>query len=262
MIVWLVALALAAQPSTGAPGPAVFDHEHAALGRFLAGAVDARGVDYAALGQRRSVLDGYLEDVASAPVDTFDDAQRLALYVNAYNAHTLAMVLDAGPPASIKDLDDGNPWDARRFSVGGRALTLNQMEHEHARKLADGRVHAVISCASKGCPPLPAEPLVAARANAQLDAASRRWAATNAFEIRGSQVLLSRIFEWYADDFTSSRQGDIPNVEGPAEAALWFLVNHVEPEVAARLTSGALTPAWQPYDWSLNAAPPREPDYP
>lgn len=229
-----------------------FDHGHAAFGAVLEEAVGPEGVDYGVLAGRRAALDAYLDGLRRAPVTTFDAGQQLAFWVNAYNALTLALVLDAGVPASIRSIDGGNPWERPVFVVGDQTLTLNQIEHERARPLADGRVHAVLNCASKGCPPLPPDPLSATGLDAQLDAAAARWAASNAFRVEGDRVLLSQVFDWYGTDFVGETKGDIPKAEGHAEAALWFLSRFVPAEVGAQLTSGALEPSWMPYDWSLN----------
>ena len=229
-----------------------FDHTHADLGAFLSGAVSAAGVDYGALASRRSKLDAYIADVAEANTEGFSNSQKLALYVNAYNAYTLAVMLDNGPPSSIMDLDGGKVWETRTFLVAGTEMTLNEMEHGRARRLTDGRVHAVVNCASKGCPPLPPTPLTASGQSAQLDRATRTWAATNAFSLQGDTIALSKIFDWYSDDFTSENQGDIAGVDGKAENALWFLSRYVDDGTKDKLLSGTLTATWQDYDWSLN----------
>jgi hypothetical protein len=174
------------------------------------------------------------------------------LYVNAYNAYTLATMLDGGPPASIRDLDGGKVWDTRKFVVAGESLTLNQIENDRVRKLGDGRIHAAVNCASKGCPPLPPKPLTATDQGAQLDEDARRWTRTNAFAISGSTVKLSMVFDWYGDDFTRENQGDIAGVDGEAENALWFLSKHADPATKQKLLSGTLTAGWQEYDWALN----------
>ena len=231
-----------------------FDHTHAAFAEVLDGAVSVAGVDYSTIGSRRAKLDAYLKTVAEADASGFDQGQKLALYVNAYNAYTLQTMLDAGAGVSILDLDGGKVWDTRTFPVAGQTLTLNQMEHENARKLADGRVHAVVNCASKGCPPLPPSPLKGSGIDAQLTAAAKTWASHNAFRLEGDTVALSKIFDWYGDDFTSVKaERDLPKVDGKEEQALWFLSSYVDDATKAKLLSGSLTATWAEYDWSRNS---------
>jgi len=238
--------------SSAVAGGGGFDHDHGAFAAFLRGAVDGVLVDYTLLATRHAMLDQYLETIAEVDASAFTPAEKLALYVNAYNAYTIDLVLDANLPKSIRDLDGGKVWDTRTIRVARSNLTLNQIEHEHARKLADGRVHAVINCASKGCPPLPPTPLTSTGQQEQLDEAVRRWAATNAFRLEGETVKLSMIFDWYGEDFADARKGDLAKVDGEAEAAFWFLARYTDRATSAKLTSGTLGAAWMEYDWTLN----------
>lgn len=245
------AFALAVAPIARADGGA-FDQSHAQLAAFLRGAVTDTGVDYGLLASRRGVLATYLSQVAAADTTAWSNAQKLALYVNAYNAYTLATMLDNGPPSSIQNLDGGKVWDVRTFAVAGQQMTLNDLENGHARKLADGRIHAALNCASKGCPPLAPTPLTATNQGAQLDEDARRWVRTNAFRLTGATIELSMIFDWYGGDFAAQNQGDIAGADGEGENALWFLSKYADDATKQKLTSGALTVAWQTYDWSVN----------
>ncbi|MFT4625055.1 MAG: hypothetical protein ACI8PZ_003721 [Myxococcota bacterium] len=241
MIAWMVTAALA--------GEGAFDH--ATFGAFLDGAVADNGVSYSTLAARRATLDTYLAELAALSLDGLSTPDQVALWVNAYNANTLATVLDAGPPASIRDIDGGEVWKTRSFTVAGQTVTLDDMEHRRARPLTDGRIHAVVNCASKGCPPLPPEPIRGAALSAQLDAASRRWAKINAYSWQGDTLQLSKIFDWYAEDFVSGRVDGVsdPKIAG----AVGFLVRFVDAEEAARIRAAAGTAGWQDYDWTLNA---------
>jgi hypothetical protein len=221
-----------------------FDHEYAAFASFLSGAVSDSGVAYDTLAGRRELLDQHLSAIAAADVDSFSRAQKLAFYVNAYNGYTLKLILDERPK-SIRDLDGGDVWKVRKWAVAGGMLTLDQMEHTHARQLADGRVHAVVNCASKGCPPLPPKPLRASGLESQLDQAARRWVRTNAFVQDGGTVRLNKIFDWYATDFTKWATEDLAAADDKQDAAIGFLRAYGG-EVAAEAV------AWNPYDWSLN----------
>lgn len=241
---------LSAVAALAAPG--AFDHSHPQLAAFLQGAVSETGVDYGLLATRRPTLDAWLAEVKTADPTGWTDAQKLAFYVDAYNAYTLATVLDAGPPASIRDLDGGKVWDTRRFGVAGESLTLNEIENGRVRKLGDGRVHGVLNCASKGCPPLPPTPLVAANQEAQLDEGVRRWVRTNAYVLEGTSLKLSMVFDWYGEDFARENHGDLANVDGEAENALWFLSRFADPATKQKLLSGTLSVGWQTYDWALN----------
>lgn len=222
-----------------------FDHTHAAFEKFLGGAVTTAGVDYTDLQTRKDVLDGYLSEVANANADGFSKEQQLAFYVNAYNAYTLNLILTE-KPGSILDLDGGKVWQTRKMGVARKSMTLNDLEHGTIRKLEDGRVHAVVNCASKGCPPLPAKPLQPENLQGQLDAAAKHWVSVNAYKVDGSVAQVSKIFNWYAEDFTGMAKDQATDDE-KFKAAAKFITKY----------GGDLTPVksyeWADYSWKLNA---------
>jgi hypothetical protein len=255
LVLGLSLVACAGAPPEG-PSTAAFDHDHAAFAAVLDGAVTPDGrVRYGLLRQREQALDAYVEGLATAPVAGFDRAQQLALWVNAYNAITLSIVVDHPELKSIRELDGGEVWKTRTFTVAGERLTLDQLEHQKARPLTDGRVHAVLNCASVGCPPLPPRPLVGRSIDPQLDAAARHWVGTNAFKQTGDTLQLSEIFKWFSGDFVGFRESAIPGANEAQTRALWFIAKFSDDRTASRVTVGALKLAWQEYDWSLNSAP-------
>ncbi len=233
-------------------GAPTWDHTYAALDAFYAGAVQTDGVDYVLLGTREAQLTGWLDLAATAPVSTFTRDQALAFWIDAYNAITVSVVLDAGAINSIRDLDGGEVWKVRRFEIGGQTLTLDQIENQRIRSFGEPRIHAVVNCASKGCPPLPPRAVRADRLEADLEAGAKRWAASNAMRLDGDTVKLSQVFDWYSADFARYATS-VPTIADPKVAgALGFLSAYVEPQTAAKLRGGALKPTWAPYDWSLN----------
>lgn len=233
-----------------APAPAA-PLDHQPWQAVLSAHVGADGrVDYAAI-EASGALEGYVAALATATEPQDPDA-RLAFWINAYNALTVDLVADAWPLSSIRDLDAGKVWDTRRFVVAGQALTLNQVEHERIRPLGDGRIHAAVNCASLGCPALAREAYQGPTLQAQLDAAARRWVATNAWvaDRAAGTVRFNQIFEWYADDFVRATP---PPGQGGAlgQAAAW-VAGYAPVADAAWLRSGAFQAAWADYDWSVN----------
>lgn len=243
-----------ASTSASAASVAAFDHDHAAFAAFLKGTVYPGGVDYRALASRRDALDAYLGTLAGVDAQALEPSQRLALWVNGYNAATISLVLNHPDLRSMKDLDDGQVWKRRTFDIGGESLTLDSLEHERIRTIADGRIHAVLSCAARGCPPLPSEPLRANTLEAQLTRAAQTWVQTNAFELRDGTVYLSEIFKWFPGDFVDYRKAPIPGTNEAQTRALWFIATFAQGGVAAQLTDGVYPVAWEPYDWALNRA--------
>ncbi len=228
-----------------------FDHTHGAFDSVLDGAVSNAGVNYGTIAGRRAQLDAYLEDVANADVSGFSRNQKLAFYINAYNGYTLKLILDHPGIASIRDLNNGNPWDAEHFPVAGESLTLNDMEHRRVRQWGDARIHAAVNCASRGCPPLGPDAFTASGLDVQLDRAARRWVSTNAYQWSASSLQVSEIFTWYDEDFVKwAETRELPTADHQDTVA--FLQAYGadfsgHPTTARELSIDAL-----PYDWSLN----------
>jgi hypothetical protein len=128
--------------------------------------------------------------------------EKAAGLINAYNALTLQWILDHYPVKSIKSTS--SPWDAKRHNVGGRQVSLNEIEHDTLRPQVGYRAHAVLVCAAKSCPPLWNHAYDAGKLDEQLDDAMRRWLARddlNHFAPGEKRMELSKIFSWYGKDF-------------------------------------------------------------
>ena len=212
-------------------------------------------VDYAALkGDVR--LDAYLGQIAATDPAAFPSAKaRFAYWINAYNAYTLKLVAEHYPISSINDLATGGryaaqligktPWDIRFADAGGRKLTLNEIEHEILRKeFKDARLHFAIVCAALSCPILRSEAYVPERLDEQLDLQGRwffRW--RNRFDPETKQATLSKIFDWFAEDFGANQT-----------ELLRFVAAYAPAPIAASLS--AEPEKWKLnytfYDWGLN----------
>lgn len=226
--------------------PARATVDHALLDRVLKAHVQDGRVDYGALKAAPGDLDAYLAVLADAPFGDLDRDGKLALLINAYNAFTLKLMIDHGPVASIQDIPAGERWDAERWTLGGRTVSLTAIEHEELRtKFVEPRVHFAINCASVGCPPLRGEAYVPERLDAQLEDQARtihgdvRWLRVqHNSALKHHTVHLTRLYLWYADDFAQ--------VDGTplAFASRWV------PE----LGEGRWEIAWLDYDWSVNGS--------
>lgn len=208
--------------------------------------VDAHGmVNYAAL-QDDTTLDAFTDALATA-TEPDSPPEKMAFWINAYNALTLDLIADNYPLSSIRELDSGDPWSGRMFTVAGQSVTLNHIEHQILRPMGDPRVHAAINCASRSCPPMPPEPLSGNTLDAQLEAASERWLRSNGITIDAAEgsVLISKIFDWYGEDFITAE-------ESKEVAATRFAANYLT-EQSAYLTSSSYTTSYMSYDWGLNS---------
>ena len=159
-------------------------------------------VDYAALSrQSLPALDAYIATLAQPWPASLTPAETKAAMINAYNALTVRWVASHYPIPSI--WRTRHPFTEVRHTVNGRRYSLDQIETE-LRDLGDPRVHSVLVCAARSCPPLRSEAYLAEKLDAQLDDNTRRWLAVpslNTVDPATGAAEVSQIFEWYRGDF-------------------------------------------------------------
>ncbi|THV61661.1 DUF547 domain-containing protein [Flagellimonas alvinocaridis] len=167
--------------------------------------VDEDGdVDYGGLQKEVSRLDTYLGELSTNPPATsWSKNEKLAYYINLYNAGTVKLIVDHFPVESIKDIP--NRWDKEWLRVGNDVLSLNDIEHKILRKMNEARIHFAINCASYSCPKLLNSAFTAENMEDQLHQAALDFIndpKRNQFE--GNTAYLSKIFKWYKGDFTEN----------------------------------------------------------
>jgi hypothetical protein len=163
-------------------------------------------VDYAGLKYEEKLLDSYLESLAGTDIAVLSRKEKFAFYANAYNAWTIKLILSGYPGiTSIKDMGSllKSPWKKKFVRIGGKVVTLDHIEHDILRpQFKDPRVHFVVNCASKGCPPLLEKPLTGISLDAQLDSATKNFINNPRFNrIEGNRIYVSSIFKWFKEDF-------------------------------------------------------------
>lgn len=223
------------------------------LGEYVA---DGR-VDYAALckDDRLDVYTRYLS--AIDPESLPSDADKLAFWINAYNAFTLKLICDNYPVKSINDLHTGGrivghvikktAWDKKFIEINGKELTLNNIEHDIIREhFDDPRIHFALVCAAKSCPPLRSEAFAADRLDEQLDDQGRVFFAQtdkNRVDADKKTVYLSKILDWYEGDFGDGKKD-----------VLAYIARYLPGDVAEdiRANPGDWQVKYTDYDWALN----------
>ena len=248
-----------------APG---FDHSHhqwdALLQRYVVGST----VRYRVWARDRGGLDAYVRSltrVTGEQFGEFTEPQKLAFWINAYNAFTIQVVLDhypirphllsLSPANSIRQIS--GVWDDFYLKAGGGRYSLNQIEHEILRaKFGEPRIHVAINCASVGCPPLRQEAFQASRIEEQLEDQATRFARIP-LQVRldrGKKILyVSKIFSWFGADFIGNYSWKGPGrLDAGERAVLAFLHRHLPPEERSFLESTPVRIRYLDYDWHLN----------
>jgi hypothetical protein len=249
--------------------PAGFDHSHAAWSALLRKHVrvvrggPATQVAYAGFKTDRAALKAYLDSLSAVTPATFGGwakAERQAFLINAYNAFTVELILTRYPDLkSIKDLGGTvrQPVEAEvDMHCLGDKVSLDDIEHTHAAQARP--TTTTRGCTSRSTAPASAarrcakRPIVAARLDAQMDEQTLRFMSDrtrNRFNAQRGRLELSKIFDWYGEDFRLGHRG-IGSL--PAFAARYAdQLADASPD-RERIRAGGVDIAHTDYDWALN----------
>lgn len=194
-----------------------FDHSHSEFDLILKKYVVNGFVKYKDLSKDRVALTQYLKSLSSLTANEYKDfnnAQKMAFLINAYNAFTIELILnnypiksigDIGGPIRLVNLARGAPWKNYKFPLLGADRTLDWIEHSKLRiDFNDPRIHFAINCASIGCPALRKESYKAKNLDAQLQDSMLSFLndkTKNSYNKEKGILTLSKIFDWFKSDF-------------------------------------------------------------
>lgn len=175
------------------------------------------------------------------------DPDRIAFWINAYNAFAIQGILDGYSPRTL--------WGryrffiARDYRVGGESINLYDLERRILIPFQEPRIHFAIVCASQSCPKLQSWAYRGDRLDEQLDRVTRAFVndpSRNRFDRERRVAYLSKIFDWYGDDF-AAQAGSVQR----------FVARHIDdPALAKEMASVPYSVEFLEYDWSLNGPPP------
>ncbi len=198
----------------------------------------------------KQLLDEYIANLQSVGISLFDRPEQKAYWINLYNALTVKTVLDHYPVNSIREINispglfSAGPWGAKQVTVEGVELSLDDIEHRILRPIwEDNRIHYVLNCAALGCPDL--WPVAVNPDNLEriLDQAAFNFInLEHGVKFDGGRMTVSKIYEWYDEDFGGSDEGVIAHLmeygRGPLQRDIQRRVGLVKTD----------------YDWWLNDA--------
>ncbi len=210
--------------------------DHTAWDQLLQKYVDKAGnVDYAELQKNKSSLERYLKNLQqNVPTTSWNKNEQLAYWINVYNTFTIKLIIDNYPLKSIKDLHNGNPWDIKWIKLGDKTYSLNNIENDIIRpKYKEPRIHFAVNCAAKSCPPLLNKAWTASNLETNLANQAQKFINNTKYnQISTSVVNISKIFDWYKEDFDD-------------------LINYLNQFSTTKINNTAKI-TFIAYDWALN----------
>lgn len=209
---------------------------HKLFDKLLNKYVTAAGlVDYSALKSNVAQLDAYIATLETSNISsTWSREEKLAFWINAYNAYTIKLILNNYPVQKITDLHGGKPWDHKWIKLDGKTLSLNNIENDIIRPtFKDPRIHFAVNCAAKSCPPLLNAAFEPSTLSAQLESQTKKFINNPKYNtLDKSAITVSKIFDWYGVDF-----GDVAT----------YIAKY-----ASTIVKPSATVSYSEYDWSLN----------
>ena len=202
-------------------------------------------VDYQGFKKEEGKLDRYLRILEKTDPKTLSRKEQFAFYIDAYNAWTIKLILSGYPGIkSIKDLGSlfKSPWKKKIARIDGDVISLDNIEHDILRpRFKDPRIHFVVNCASKSCPPLRSEPYEGDVLDNQLTEMAKTFInAPERNHLQRNTLYVSSIFKWYSEDFNDDIVG--------------FFTKYAQGELRDGLKkhAGEIEVEYLDYDWTLN----------
>lgn len=204
---------------------------------FFKAHVEDGKVAYSKIYEDQTGLNELLNIAEGISVSKDDAKNYQAFWINAYNISVIKGIIDNYPTKS--PLDNTGFFDKTTYSLAGKNITLNDIEHKLLRaQFNDARFHFVLVCGAVGCPPLISKAYLPDTLDAQLDVQTKK-AINGSFikvNAKKKRVQASQIMEWYKGDFKMNGMDEID------------FINKYRTEKL----EGKWKLSYFPYDWNLN----------
>lgn len=204
---------------------------------FLKEHVSNGKVAYSNIHSNQKTLNDLLKIAEGISVSKNDAKVYQAFWINAYNLSVIKGIIDNYPTNS--PLDNKGFFDKTTYSLGGKKITLNDIEHKLLRaQFKDARFHFVLVCGALGCPPLINKAYLPNTIDAQMDRQTKI-ALNGTFlkvNTKKKRVYASQIMEWYKGDFTMKGEKEID-----------FINKYREEKIPNNFKI-----SYFPYDWKVN----------
>lgn len=226
------------------------EFSHALFEQVLEAHVQDGVVDYPAI-QTDGRFTAYLAQVERVAPDTLGTRhERLAFWINAYNAFAMKGIVDQSSPANV--IGRYRYFIGRTYRVGGATINLYDLERQVLiKQFQEPLIHFAIVCASASCPKLPPWAYQPNQLDRQLDVAARAFIndpTRNRFDRKQRIASVSKIFDWFEEDFVRA-----------AGSILAYVARYVDdPALAKELAQPGYRIEFLDYDWRLNGIPPKE----
>ena len=217
--------------------------DHSTFDNLLKKYVDQTGmVNYTAF-QNDKEFNDYIATIGTADIDNLSKNDKLAFYINAYNATVIKNVLDHWPIKSPLEVDGF--FNKIKHRVAGKEMTLDELEHKYTLTIEPVLSHFGLVCGAKSCPKLIAKAYDGRGVIVQLNENAMFFLndiKNNRIDRENSILYLSEIFKWFPEAF-EEKYGSLKNTA----------INFMNEEDKLFLEDNEVEIKFIKYNWQLNA---------
>lgn len=234
--------------------------DYSDLDRVLKRCVTGKFVDYHSLVEDHAELDlyiGYIRRLPRARVDGMTENERLAFWINTFNALTLKSIIDAWPVMSIKRIDG---FREKLWTVAGKPTTLDNIRMKYlGYDIGDPRAYLATCDGTAGSPPLKPYVFTPDKIQEQLDKVARE--AVNdpeftVFQAERHTLEVNNNLYWFREFFVKKYpdQGRFKDLRPEQAAIINFIEEYAEGLLKAELqASDKWVVGTNNYGWMLNS---------
>jgi len=216
--------------------------DHSIFDALLSANVDDSGmVNYRAFINNQQFAT-YIETIENANLSKLTNEDKLAFYINAYNATVIKNVLDYLPIKSPMEVDGF--FNKIKHTIAGKEITLDELEHKYALKIEPTLSHFGLVCAAVSCPKLLTKAYNGKSVYEQLEINAKEYLndpTKNQLDRENKILYLSEIFKWFKDSFVK-KYGSLK------ETAIQFMSD----DNRAFLMNNEASVKFLKYNWKLN----------
>lgn len=162
------------------------------------------------------LLNDYIKNMSEINIDHYNRREQLAYWINLYNALTVKTIKKYYPVSSVQEINISpglfsvGPFGANLVTVTNTPLSLDDINNRIIRPIwSDPRTHYALNDGTIGAPNLSKTAYNGSTLDQQLnDAATGYINSLRGVQIIEGKLILSKIYEWYAEDF-GGNVGDI-----------------------------------------------------
>lgn len=197
-------------------------------------------LDYKGLRKNKAILDIYLNQLEETiPLKNWSSKKAKAFWMNAYNAYSIKLIIDSYPLKKLTDIKikGKSAWKIPFAKVGKKTYSLDYIEHKILRRWHDDpRIHVGINAGSISGPRFPNYAFTEGNIESKLENLMKDFINDSSKnKITLTKVEVSKIFEWYQEDFTSVNS----------------LVDYINKYSNTKVNDNAEV-SYLVYDWTLN----------